>query len=157
MNNLHPQSTHIPGLMHISVPGGLISFTLNNALDHVELTVIEGRSYEPIPVRCMCSNQSRQTSSLEVACESCAGESLNCTVENPNRVQQCQPVLEHTTSTHAHGDLESLSLQPGFWRSSPTSKDVRECYEPSACAGGAEKYCRKAYQGPREYQVFDRS
>lgn len=71
-------------------------------------------------------------------------------MENPNRVQQCYPVMEHATSPHADGALETLTLQQGFWRTSPTSKDIRECYKNSACVGGTEGYCNEGYEGPRE-------
>eukprot|EP00904_Undaria_pinnatifida_P002436 jgi/Undpi1/12193/HiC_scaffold_5.g01869.m1 len=88
------------------------------------------------------------SSSFELACESCAEDCNNCTVETPNRGQECQPVLEHTTSDAANGGIESLNLQQGFWRSSGTSRDIRECYESSACVGGTEGYCSEGYEGP---------
>lgn len=76
-------------------------------------------------------------------------------MENPNRVQQCQPVMDYATSLEANGTLESLSIQQGFWRSSGTSKEIRECYEESACVGGTGSYCQEGYQGPRECRVCD--
>ena len=96
-----------------------------------------------------------QTSSFATACESCPIDCQNCTVENPNRVQQCRSVIEHTTSSGANGALESLTLQQGFWRSSLTSKEILQCYESSACVGGTEEYCNDGYQGPRECRVWD--
>ncbi|CAN0368442.1 unnamed protein product, partial [Laminaria digitata] len=59
----------------------------------------------------------------------------------------CRSTLEHTTSFGANGTLESLTLQQGYWRNSPTSKDIRECYETSACVGGTEGYCEEGYKG----------
>ncbi|CAN0510508.1 unnamed protein product, partial [Scytosiphon promiscuus] len=37
----------------------------------------------------------------------------------------------------ADGTLESLDLEPGYWRSSSTSKEIRECYHGPACVGGS--------------------
>lgn len=59
--------------------------------------------------------------------------------------------MEHTTSTAVNGTLETLELAPGYWRSSSTSRDIKECYETDSCAGGTEEYCATGYDGPCEY------
>jgi len=109
----------------------------------------------PIPTLVVLTNRSQQNSAFAVACEGCTGDCYNCTVGNPNRVQECKPVPEHTTSLDANGSLESLTLRQGFWRSYRLSKEIRACYEASACVGGTETYCREGYQGPRECRICD--
>ncbi|CAN0266353.1 unnamed protein product, partial [Laminaria digitata] len=81
-------------------------------------------------------------------CDNCPVESNNCTA--PYLVQLCEPVLEHTTSIAADGTLETLNLEPGYWRSSNSSRDIRECYEAAACVGGTQDFCASGYEGPCE-------
>ena len=91
-----------------------------------------------------------QGSAYDVACDSCPIEGNNCTIFNNDSVQLCEPVLEHTTSLAADGVLERLELEPGDWRSSNTSRDIRECYEAAACVGGTHSLCASGYEGPCE-------
>ena len=91
-----------------------------------------------------------QGSAYDVACDSCPVEGNNCTVPYNDNVQLCEPLLEHTASIDAHGTLETLDLEPGYWRSSNTSRDIRECYETAACVGGAQGLCAPGYEGPCE-------
>ncbi|CAM9706213.1 unnamed protein product [Ascophyllum nodosum] len=86
-------------------------------------------------------------SAYDTECSAC-GNCENCTLRNKDKVRVCEPVLMHTTSPSADGTLESLEVQRGFWRSSSTSKDVRECYQMDACIGGAEHYCASGRTGP---------
>lgn len=92
-----------------------------------------------------------QGSAYDVACEACPAEGNNCTMPYYDRVQLCESVLEHTTSLAADGTLETLDLEPGYWRSSNTSRDIRECYEADACIGGVQGVCASGYEGPCEY------
>ena len=94
-----------------------------------------------------------QVSAYSKACHDCEAEEdcNNCTVHNGDEVQVCEPVLDHTTSLSRDGTLQSLELEEGFWRSSPISKDIRECYEEEACVGGTYDYCAEGYTGPCEY------
>lgn len=110
----------------------------------------------PAPV-VSCSSNCPQISAYSTACYDCQAEEecTNCTVQNGAEVQVFEPVLPHTASPHADGTIESLELHRGFWRSSPISKDVRECYEEKACIGGTYNYCAAGYTGPCKY--FDLS
>lgn len=46
--------------------------------------------------------------------------------------------------------METLEILPGYYRSSATSLDVRECLYADACVGGSEagEYCATGYGGP---------
>ncbi|CAN0179302.1 unnamed protein product, partial [Ectocarpus sp. 12 AP-2014] len=48
--------------------------------------------------------------------------------------------------------LETLELEPGYYRISNTSHTVRECFQESACKGGTDAshdgYCAAGYEGP---------
>lgn len=89
-------------------------------------------------------------SAYDVACDSCPVEGNNCTLPYYDNVQLCEPVLENTGSISPHGTLETLDLKPGYWRSSNTSRDIRECYEAAACVGGQQGLCASGYEGPCE-------
>ena len=94
-----------------------------------------------------------QASAYSTACEFCPDECPTCTVLNEgDKVQVCQPVFAHTTSASADGTLESLEVEPSYWRMSNTSKDVRECFRKDACVGGTESYCAPGYTGPCEFR-----
>ena len=94
-----------------------------------------------------------QVSAYSTACHDCPPEEqcANCTVINEDKVLVCETILAHTKSSSAEGTLQSLELHEGFWRSSPTSKDIRECYEEEACLGGSYHYCSAGYTGPCKY------
>ena len=97
-----------------------------------------------------CRWTREQGSAYDVACESCPAEGNNCTLSSRNEVQLCEPVLEHTSSPNSNDTLASLSLHPGYWRSSNSSRDIRECYEPDACHEGLHGSCSSGYEGPCE-------
>ena len=98
-----------------------------------------------------CDRHDRQVSAYETACEACPEQCSTCAIQDPDRAQLCEPVLEFTTSRTADGTLESLDVEPGYWRSSSTSKEIRECYHGPACVGGSEGYCETGYEGPCEW------
>ncbi|CAN0299763.1 unnamed protein product, partial [Pylaiella littoralis] len=88
-------------------------------------------------------------SPYEIACDACRPvECSTCTTSNPDEVQLCEPVIEHTTSPTRNGTLETLDLQRGYWRSSSMSIEIRECYEVDSCVGGAGDYRAVGYDGP---------
>lgn len=90
----------------------------------------------------------RQASAYETACENCPAQCSNCTVTTPDRAQLCELTPEFTTSPAADGTLGSLDLEPGYWRSSSASTEIRECYHGPACVGGSAGYCDAGYEGP---------
>lgn len=63
--------------------------------------------------------------------------------------------MEHTTSPNVNGTLETLELEPGYWRSSTTSREIKECYETDSCVGGTEEYCAVGYDGPCECECSE--
>ncbi|CAN0218885.1 unnamed protein product [Ectocarpus sp. 4 AP-2014] len=88
-------------------------------------------------------------SPYEVACDACRPvECSTCTTSNPDEVELCEPVIEHTSSPTRNGTLETLDLERGYWRSSNTSTEIRECYEVDSCVGGAGDLCAVGYDGP---------
>ena len=91
-----------------------------------------------------------QGSAYDTACDSCPVEDYDCTIPYYDIVQLCEPVLKHTTSSALDGTLETLRLEPGYWRSSNRSRDIRECYEADACVGGVQDLCASGYEGPCE-------
>ena len=46
--------------------------------------------------------------------------------------------------------LGTLKIEPGYWRTSPTSIDVRECLVAGACVGGNDSTnnCREGHEAP---------
>ena len=100
-------------------------------------------------LRCDCIHI-LQVSAYEIACDQCAPECEGCTMTNPDRALLCEPTLPNTDSLTADGTLESLNLAPGYWRSSNTSTDIRECPRAESCPGGTEGSCAIGYNGTCE-------
>lgn len=100
-----------------------------------------------------------------IACDLCPSwsECTNCSITNPQTIHECSDLLDYTTSLDSDGTLASLSLDEGYWRTSNTSKDIRQCHNEDACVGGeaemcgdvncAEGYCAAGYTGPCECLV----
>ena len=68
-------------------------------------------------------------------------------------VPVCSVVPEGVNTTGNAGmTLETLSLMPGFYRTSDKSRNISECYREEACMGGstAGSYCAEGYAGPCE-------
>lgn len=92
----------------------------------------------------------------ELDCDSCPELCDDCFVHS-NHAHTCELVPAHTSSNAPGGELQSLHLDPGYWRSSFFSKEILECYEATACIGGGgegvtnvDSYCGDAYTGPCE-------
>lgn len=100
-----------------------------------------------------CGVPLSQTSAYETACDECPEECDDCAVANPDEALLCEPVLDNTNSPTADGTLESLNLRRGYWRSSNSSRDVRECPRAESCLGGTEGRCAAGYGGPCECSV----
>ena len=65
----------------------------------------------------------------------------------------CEVVLAHSSSNGSSTTIESLSIDPGYWRATATSENVLACYNLDACEGGvtgASNYCHKGYEGSCE-------
>lgn len=87
-------------------------------------------------------------------CSPCAG----CTVENLWKVPiSFSAVLEHSTRPSGHlATLETLSIDPGYWRATNKSTKILKCYNEDACTGGltgSSGYCLEGYTGPCEFSM----
>lgn len=67
----------------------------------------------------------------------------------------CFDVFEGVDEFTLGTTLETLKLEPGYWRTGNTSIDVRECPVAEACVGGTggtgrngTNYCRDGHEGP---------
>lgn len=89
-----------------------------------------------------------------VDCEGCPLWHLctNCSLLGDVREPVCAGTPDHTTSLEALGTLETLKLDPGYWRATDTSKTILACYNEDACEGGTivADYCSAGYEGPCE-------
>lgn len=68
-------------------------------------------------------------------------------------VPLCSDVIPHSTSDGGLVTLETLSIDPGYWRATNSSTEVLACYNVDACVGGitgATEYCVEGYEGPCE-------
>ena len=66
-----------------------------------------------------------------------------------NRADECvQCDLERVQCTTPGVSTAMLHLQPGHWRASRHSTDVRSCFNAEACEGGDESACRATHFGP---------
>lgn len=87
-----------------------------------------------------------------VDCDGCPSWDIctNCSVLGDVRTPACAPTLDHTTSLESTGTLETLDLEPGYWRITTTSRDILSCFNEEACEGGATVggYCATGYEGP---------
>ena len=76
------------------------------------------------------------------SCTTTAGYFLDAdgtTLKNPDGVRDDVVSMNITT----------LELEPGFWRTTSTSTDVRHCPSPDACVGGSDTsgYCAEGHTG----------
>lgn len=65
----------------------------------------------------------------------------------------CTGVSEHFNSSGGDTTIETLLVDPGYWRASAVSENVFACYNADACRGGetgASDYCLEGYEGPCE-------
>ena len=66
-----------------------------------------------------------------------------------NREGKCVDIVEGIRNDIEGFTLETLALFPGWWRTSNSSDDVRECLTPEACLGGnSTNMCREGHTGP---------
>ncbi|CAN0424171.1 unnamed protein product, partial [Ectocarpus fasciculatus] len=80
-------------------------------------------------------------------CSGCA-ECSDCDVADGSEVPTCTITPSHAQST---GDtIETLSIDPGYWRATPFSTIILACHNSDACLGGetgAADYCDEGYEG----------
>eukprot|EP00904_Undaria_pinnatifida_P003224 jgi/Undpi1/12902/HiC_scaffold_7.g02568.m1 len=89
---------------------------------------------------------------FDVACDGCGAPCQECTFEEPPLgVPICIETMDHTTSSGGATTIRTVSIDPGFWRATSTTRDVFACYRDEACLGGVtatHAYCRNGYEGP---------
>lgn len=90
----------------------------------------------------------------EAICDGCPVECEGCSFEEPQLVLKCSDPLEHSISPGGTITLDALVIEPGYWRATPSSENVLECYNADACLGGvtgSESYCLEGYERPCEF------
>ncbi|GMH46624.1 hypothetical protein TrVE_jg3206 [Triparma verrucosa] len=94
------------------------------------------------------------TESLEDSTTKYVGSTSNSSCICPsgtfdNLDGKCE-VIEEGVNPRASGmTLTTLELEPEFWRTDPSSNDIRDCPLPEACVGGnGTNYCREGHAGP---------
>eukprot|EP00903_Cladosiphon_okamuranus_P011974 g11246.t1 len=92
-------------------------------------------------------NWTANVSAYEIACDQCDALCNGCTTVNPDKALLCADTFTNTDSLTADGTLETLNLAPGYWRSSNTSTEIRECPRAESCPGGTEGRCAVGYNG----------
>ncbi|CAN0460501.1 unnamed protein product, partial [Ectocarpus sp. 12 AP-2014] len=88
---------------------------------------------------------------FEAVCDGCRVACDGCSFDEQPAVPTCSDVMDHGTSTGGNVTLETLSIDPGYWRATPSSKEILPCYNADACLGGvtdAAGYCLESYEGP---------
>ncbi|GMH55844.1 hypothetical protein TrLO_g6523 [Triparma laevis f. longispina] len=69
---------------------------------------------------------------------------------------KCEDVKEGMNHTVAGMTLETLEIEPEYWRMNSRSADIRECPVREACVGGnGTDYCREGHDGPYCNLCFD--
>eukprot|EP00752_Nemacystus_decipiens_P002518 g2363.t1 len=87
----------------------------------------------------------------EAVCSSCQMLCDGCFFEEPDLVPVCEGVMEHSKSSGGTVTLETLSIDPGYWRATASSKDILACHHADACLGGVsgtDDFCLEGYEGP---------
>lgn len=93
-------------------------------------------------------------------CARCSSECNNVaagvTVGEETAVPVCDVVPTGSKSADVGGTtLETLELNPGYYRTSNRSHVVLECFRESSCLGGIDpnSYCADGYDGPCETEM----
>jgi hypothetical protein len=58
-----------------------------------------------------------------------------CYADQYSDGNDCQPCLDGADCSFIGSTLASLKMQPGYWRASNSTTDVRECWLIEACVG----------------------
>ncbi|CAN0423513.1 unnamed protein product, partial [Ascophyllum nodosum] len=72
-------------------------------------------------------------------------------VEDQDHTPVCTEVFDHADRQSGTATLETLVLEPGYWRATNTSRQVLACFNDHACLGGLTShpgYCSPGYEGP---------
>lgn len=111
-----------------------------------------------LEIRPKClAEQKESTCRFSHVCSRCASEcdsdaESGAIIADPGHIPFCENCPEGAASTTRGATIETLELLPGFYRSTLTSSDIRECLYEAACHGGRilGEYCAPGYSGPCE-------
>lgn len=59
--------------------------------------------------------------------------------------------MDHSNSSGGTVTLETLLIEPGYWRANAFSRNILACYHADACLGGVSgtaDFCLVGYEGP---------
>lgn len=68
----------------------------------------------------------------------------------PKYISVSDAWVEHASSSGGVSTIKELKIDQGYWRATPTSTQILECYNSDAYKGGvtgAEDYCSEGYNG----------
>lgn len=94
---------------------------------------------------------------FDAVCDGCETPCDGCRFEDPNLARICLEVMPHATSAGGVATVETISLDPGFWRATASSTEVLACYKADACLGGVTGtagFCLEGYGGPCGWLCF---
>ena len=103
--------------------------------------------------RCFFSQTAVDGDRFEIVCDGCNIECEGCTIADIDTAPVCSDLLDHTDSQGGKAILETLILDPGYWRATNTSRTILACFHKEACKGGLTgdpEYCLTGYEGPCE-------
>lgn len=86
-----------------------------------------------------------------LVCNGCPGKAPGYGVENEDSVPSCEVQPEHTRSQGGNTTIETLNVDPGYWRTTNTSLNFLACFNEDACKGGMTDdpaFCQPGYEGP---------
>lgn len=97
---------------------------------------------------------------FDTVCDGCETECIACefdTGAHKNKSPVCSEQIKHSTSACGNHTVKDLSIDPGYWRATENSTDVRACYNAKACGGGVtgtSSFCQDGHGGPCESRLF---
>lgn len=97
--------------------------------------------------------RSQSSEPYDTICDGCRTTCEGCSFDDPLLVPICTDVMDHAASPGGTVTLEMISIDGGYWRATPSSREVLRCYNQDACLGGVTgtpDYCLQGYMGPCE-------
>lgn len=102
-------------------------------------------------VRCPLPHTTVGDDRYDIVCHGCDIECEGCTIEDNHSISIYSAVFDQAQSEGGIATLETLVLDPGYWRATATSRDILECFNKLACRRGETRnpeYCLAGYEGP---------
>lgn len=114
---------------------------------HTPLLQADAMLFTAPPLHGRSNSQGDRYSDVCSGCVACS----DCDVADSTDVPTCTNVLDNTQSAGNTIVLETILIDSGYWRATPSSRDILACHNPDACLGGetgAADYCAEGYEGP---------